>query len=105
MTLIDQATGKTIPIRQSRYQMPAPIYERYKLWRGLTEEASLAVRMVSDLNRYWRINILAHGGSAATNFISGAVQYSAKILTDFYAEVLTGAVTMPQTRMNISAVI
>src|SRR3990167_202942 len=64
-----------------------------------------SVKIVSDLNRYWRINILAHAGSAATNFISGAVQYSSKVLTDFYTEALTGNISMHQTKMNLSAMI
>ncbi len=105
MMVIDSATGKKIPIRQTRYQMPKPIYERYKLWRGLIDEATTMVRIVNDINRYWRINILAHIGTASTNFIGGGLQYSSKILTDFYTEVLTGNIKMPQTQANLSAMI
>ncbi len=105
ITLIDKGTGEKIPVRQTRYQMPKPIYERFKLWRGLIDEATTAVRVVNDINRYWRINILFHPGTAATNFISGGIQYSMKILTDFYREVLTGNNKMPQTNRNISAMI
>lgn len=97
--------GKSFPLKQSRYQMPKEIYERYKMWRGLIDEATTAVRIVNDLNRYWRINILTHPGTSATNFISGGIQYSAKILTDFYREVLTGNLTMPETQNNISAML
>ncbi len=103
MKILDAGTGKMMKPKYSRYQMPAPIYERYKLWKGLAEEASTAVKIVNDINRYWRINILAYPGTASTNFISGGIQYSAKILTDFYREVLTGNASMPQTRRNIGA--
>jgi len=105
MTLIDKMKGEKIPIRQTRYQMPKQIYERFKLWRGLIDEASTAVKVVNDLNRYWRINVLAHPGTATTNLNSGAIQYSMKIITDFYKEVLTGNISMPQTKRNISALI
>lgn len=105
MTVIDKETGKTVPVSQQRYQMPEPIYEQFKLWRGATEEASMAVRLVNDLNRYWRINILTHPGTVGTNHISGAVAYSSKILTDFYTEILTGNLKMNQTKSNISAMI
>jgi len=102
-TIIDKESGKTIPAKQARYQMPKPIYERYKLWRGLVDEATTAVRVVNDINRYWRINILTHPGLPITNFISGGIQYSSKILTDFYKEILTGDLSMSQTKRNISA--
>ncbi len=97
--------GKTFIPKQIRYQMPKEIYERYKLWNGLVDEASTAVRIVNDLNRYWRINILTHPGSAATNFISGGIQYSSKILTDFYKETLTGDIKYEKTRQNLSAML
>lgn len=105
MSILDKSTGKFTPMKQVSYQMPRQIYERFKLWRGLIDEASAAVRVVNDINRYWRINILAHPGTATTNFNGGAIQYAAKILTDFYKEVLTGNATMPQTRQNISAMV
>ena len=104
-TIIDSATGERVPMKQSRYQMPKEIYERYKLWRGLIDEASTAVRIVNDLNRYWRINILFHPGTSSTNYNGGALQYSMKILTDFYREVLTGNLAMPDTQANISAMV
>lgn len=97
--------GKSFRPRYTKYQMPKAIYERYKLLKGLAEEASTAMKVVNDINRYWRINILTHPGTASTNFISGGVQYSAKILNDFYKEVLTGDLKMFQTKKNISAMI
>ena len=105
VTLIDKNTGEKIPVRQTRYQMPIPIYQRFKLWRELMDEATIGVRIVNDINRYWRVNILAHPGTAATNYVSGGIQYSAKVLTDFYKEVLTGDFKMPQTKQNISALV
>lgn len=104
-TVIDSVTGERVPMKQSRYQMPKEIYERYKMWRGLIDEATTAVRIVNDLNRYWRINILFHPGTADTNFNSGGIQFSSKILTDFYREVLTGKLSMPDTKANISAML
>lgn len=95
--------GKSFKPRYTKYQMPKAIYERYKLLKGLTEEASDAMKVVNDINRYWRINILAHPATAATNFVSGGVQYSAKILNDFYRELLTGNISMPKTKKNVSA--
>ena len=104
-TVIDQETNKSVPLTQSRYQMPQAIYEQYKSWRGLIDEASTAVRVVNDINRYWRINILFHPGTSATNFASGGIQFSTKILTDFYREILTGQLAMKATKSNISAII
>lgn len=97
--------GKSFVPKQPRYQMPKDIYERYKLWRGLTEEASLAVRVMNDINRYWRINILFHAGTATTNFISGGIQYSTKILTEFYEEVFTGQKAFSKTRANVGSLL
>lgn len=93
--------GKSFVAEKTRYQMPAVIYARYKLISEVAVEAGTAIRVMNSINRYWRINILFHPGSAATNFISGGLQYSTKILTDFYTEVLTGNVTLPKTRRNI----
>ncbi len=96
---------KQFVAKQVRYQMPKEIYERYKLWKGLVDEASTAVRIVNDINRYWRINILAHIGTAGTNLISGGIQYSSKVLTDFYTETLTGNIGYKQTRNNVAALL
>lgn len=97
--------GKSFVPKPTRYQMPKEIQERYKLWKGLTEEANLATKVVGNLNRYWRVNILAHPGTAATNFIGGGIQYSAKVLTDFYTETLTGNISYKQTRKDVSAML
>ena len=93
--------GKAVPAQQVRYQMPAEIYQRFQMIREVSKEASLAVKIINNLNRYWRVNILFHAGSAATNFISGSIQYSTKILTDFYVETLTGSIKYEKTRRNL----
>lgn len=97
--------GKRFVAKQTRYQIPREIYERYKMWQGLIDEASLAVKIVADINRYWRINVLTHAGTAGTNFIGGGIQYSSKILTDFYTETLTGKIAYKQTKKNVSALL
>ena len=102
--VIIQNDESVIP-QQIRYQMPTVIYKRYQLLRGLMEEASTAVKVMNSINRYWRINILTAGASAATNFISGGIQYSSKVLTDFYTETLTGNVQYTQTKRNIAAML
>lgn len=86
---------------EARYQMPAEIYKRFQMIRELSVEASTMAKVMNDVNRYWRINILFHPGSTSTNFVSGALQYSTKVLTDFYVEALTGAAKFPKTRKNI----
>jgi len=96
---------KGLIAKQTRYQMPQAIYSRYKLITEGVQEATLALRIVNNVNRYWRINILAHPGTATTNVISGSIQYSSKVLSDFYKEALSGNLTMPQTKKNISAMI
>ena len=96
---------KSFPVNRVRYQMPTVIYKRFQMIRELAVEAGTAVRIVNSLNRYWIVNILFHLGSASTNFESGGIQYSSKVLTDFYTEILTGSVTMPKTRSNIFSMI
>ena len=97
--------GKRFMAKQARYQMPKQIYERYKLWQGLTDEASRVGAVIADINRYWRINVLTHAGTAGTNFIGGGIQYSTKILSDFYTETLTGKIAYTQTKKNLSAML
>jgi len=93
--------GKAVPAQRPRYQMPKEIYERFQKIKEVADEASTAMRIVNNLNRYWRVNILFHMGSAATNFISGGIQYSAKVLTDFYTEALTGSIAFEKTRRDL----
>lgn len=96
---------KAVKVKSTRYQVPQAIYERYKLYRGLTEEASTATKMLQRLNSYWAINVLTDVGTAGTNFVGGAIQYSAKVLTDFYTETLTGDIRYPQTKRDITSLL
>lgn len=93
--------GKPFVPKKPRYQMPAVLYKHLQTIRNVSEEASLASRVISDINRYWRINVLFHPGTAMTNAISGGIQYSSKVLDDFYSELLSGNVDFPQTRRNV----
>ena len=97
--------GKAFVPKQTRYQIPTEIYKRYQLFKGLVTEASTAQQFINDLNRYWRVNILFHPGSTATNFISGGIQYTDKILTDFYTELLTGNHKFEQSKRNVSSML
>lgn len=97
--------GKSFIPKRTSYQMPIAIYERYKLYAGIVKEASKATQIMNDINRYWRVNILTHPGSAATNFISGGIQYGSKVMTDFYTELLTGKLKFNQTRADVSALL
>lgn len=96
---------KSFAVQRTRYQIPIPVYEQYNKYRGLVQEASGVAKALQRLNSYWAVNILTDAGTAGTNFIGGGIQYSAKVLTDFYKELLTGDVKMPQTRKNISAML
>lgn len=97
--------GQMVVPQRIRYQMPKEIYHRYQLWRGLVEEAGLGTQIINDINRYWQVNILTTPAFVGTNFISGGIQYSTKILTDFYQEALTGDIKFEQSRKNITAMI
>lgn len=97
--------GKAVKAKQTRYQVPTAVYERYKLYRGLIEEASGVAKAVQRLNSYWAINILTDVGTAGTNFIGGGIQYSAKVLNDFYSETLFGELKYEQTRRDITAML
>lgn len=97
--------GESFSANKPRYQMPKDIYKRYQMLKEPAEDANSMMRVLNSVMRYWRVNILFHMGSNSTNAISGGLQYSAKIIKDFYSEVLTGDITMPQTRSNIYAMI
>ena len=96
--------GKQFLAKQTRYQMPTKIYEEFQIWKGATEEASKLMKVIDQLSRYWNINILFSGSSTATNAAGGALQYTDKVFTDFYTELLSGQVTFKQTRRNIFAI-
>lgn len=97
--------GKAFKAKQTRYQMPRDVYERYQAYRGLVDEASTVSKTLQRLNSYWAINILTDAGTAGTNFIGGGIQYSSKVLTDFYSETLKGDLTYKQTRQDLTAML
>lgn len=97
--------GEMITGAKSQYIMPDRVYRRYELVKETAREMSDVMKVFNSLNRYWKVNILFHLGSTATNLFSGAIQYSSKIMTDFYEELLTGSVKTPQTRANIEALL
>jgi len=101
--IVDKETGKKFVPKSIRYQMPRDIYKRYRLWIETIDEMSKTAKVFDAVNRYWRINVLAHPGTAMTNFFSGGIQYSTKVLNDFYTELLTGRVKFEQTRKNVLA--
>ena len=95
--------GKSFTPKQPRYQMPKDIYNRYKLMRDGAQEASVVLKTLNSLMKYWRVNVLTHAGSASTNFISGGIQYGSKVLTDFYTELLSGQINFKRTKQDILA--
>jgi hypothetical protein len=96
--------GKKFVPKKIKYQMPIPIYEQFKLFKGQVIEASKAMKIVNSINRYWKVNVLAYVGTAQTNMKSGALQYASKVLTDFYTELFSGQIKFQQTRKDISAI-
>lgn len=104
-TRIVGADGKSFMAPLIRYQVPTDIYRRFELIQEVAEDISNGVRLINTLNRYWRINILAHPGTVSTNAISGALQFSAKFFTDFYMDILTLDPSLTQTRKNTAAVL
>lgn len=97
--------GGMITGAKSKYIMPDKIYRRYELVKEVAKEAGDVVKIFNSLNRYWKVNILFHPGSTATNAFSGGIQYSSKVMTDFYEELLTGDVAMKKTQSNISSIL
>lgn len=97
--------GKSFVPKQTRYQVPKAIYQRYQMHRGLIEEAGKASKIIQRINSYWAINVLSSAGTAGTNFIGGGIQFSTKVLSDFYLETLTGNVDYKQTKRNLSAML
>lgn len=105
----DIFTGETETITfmkpEYRYQVPEKLAEHYRNIRKLPQEITRTQTIMTNISKYWAINVLLHGGTVGTNFIGGGIQYSAKIFNDFYVELLTGNVTLPQTRRNVAAML
>lgn len=108
-TETDEMTGMEKEITflkpEQRYQVPANLAEHYRNIRNVPTEISMAKKITSNINKYWAINVLIHPGTVATNFVSGGLQYSAKVLNDFYTDLLTGDFTMEQTRKDVAAMV
>jgi hypothetical protein len=91
--------------RGKKYQVPSEIYETYIKHGPFGEEITQTMRTLNSLNRYWQGNILLHPGTAATNAISGALQFTAYALEGFYKDLLGGEFAMPRTRSTIAGAI
>lgn len=85
------------------YQIPSELAEHYRNIRHIPQEISKMVKVLDFIGKFWTINVLTHPGTTDTNFVSGGLQYSLKIFSDFYLEVLTGSIKFEKTRGNISA--
>ena len=105
----DELTGEEIDFSflkpTERYQMPKQLAKHYRNVRNINEEMTRMQRFLSNFSKYWAINVLIHGGTVGTNFIGGGLQYTGKVMNDFYLESLSGNFTMPQTRRNVAAMV
>jgi len=86
-----------------RYQIPTVLVEHYRTVRGVPEEISRTSRVMKRLGTYWTINVLFHPGTTATNYFSGAIQYSAYISDNFWRELVSGQFTFDKTRRSMIA--
>jgi hypothetical protein len=101
--IIKPDEGKAVRVPQKRYQVPRELAEHYREIRDLPREANIVARAFNQLAKYWTLNVLVHPGTASTNFISGGLQYGAKIMNDFYLDALTANFSMSRTRHNLIA--
>lgn len=101
--MIKPDEGKAVRVPQKRYQVPAKLAKHYRDIRDVPEEINLAAKVLNRLAKYWTLNVLVHPGTVSTNFISGGLQYGAKILDDFYLDVMTPMTGMAKTRRNLIA--
>jgi hypothetical protein len=90
-------------IQEQRYQVPAELAEFYRNARNVPIEASKVSKAMNTLTKYWAINVLIHPGTTGTNAISGGLQYGAKMVNDFYLDLLTADIKMSKTRRNLLA--
>jgi len=102
--------GKKIVVPTRNYQMPKDIYDRFKYYSDVATEASLVTKAMDLLYKWWRINILTHPGTVATNFVGGGIQYMSKVVEDFYldamfmpGDVKKKEAPFAQTRLNMKA--
>ena len=75
---------------QVRRQTPLAIKEMYMKGVEDTSEAYALTNAIKSIGRYWQGNVLIYPGTAATNAISGGIQYGTKIINDFYKDGVFG---------------
>jgi len=75
---------------QVRRQTPLAIKEMYMKEMGDLSESFALTNAIKSVGRYWQGNVLIYPGTAATNAISGGIQYGTKIINDFYKEGVFG---------------
>lgn len=101
--IIKPDAGGAIKLPQRRYQVPTVLAEHYREIRDLPEEANKVAKFLNRAAKYWTINVLIHPGSTATNFFGGGLQYTAKIMNDFYMDLFTANFSMSRTRADLVA--
>jgi hypothetical protein len=101
--IIKPDEGKAVKIPQKRYQVPEDLVKHYREIRDVPGEVSAAAKWFNRAAKYWTLNVLIHPGTVSTNFISGGLQYGAKIMNDFYMDLLTANFGMSRTRHNLIA--
>jgi hypothetical protein len=95
--------NKSFKLPEKRYQVPEDLARHYREIRDVPGEATMAARALNRIAKYWTLNVLIHPGSTSTNFLSGGLQYGAKIMNDFYMDLLTANFGMERTRNNLIA--
>ena len=75
---------------QVRRQTPGEIKDNYMRPLEDAMEASVMSNAIKSIGRYWKGNVLLYPGTASTNFISGGLQYLAKLSEDFYKHGVFG---------------
>lgn len=101
--VIIQGDGGSHKMPEKRYQVPEDLARHYREIRNVPAEANLAAKVMNRMAKYWTINVLTHPGTTSTNFISGGLQYGAKVINDFYMDLLTANFGMDRTRHNLLA--
>lgn len=94
--------AKSFATRAPKYQVPRELVEHYRLIRQLPEELNSTAKVMNNLGRYWAVNVLTHGGSIGTNFLSGGLQYAAKVVNDLYMDAFTLS-PFTRTKRNLAA--
>jgi hypothetical protein len=100
---IIKGEGSSFKLPQRRYQVPEALARHYREIRDVPAEANKAAIALNRLAKYWAINVLIHPGTTSTNFISGGLQYGAKIMNDFYLDLFTANFGLERTRHNLIA--